>query len=128
MTKKLNSFERKLMLEEITFYSVCSEQDRKKILDQEPMSFEDFRRLCLITDYLELPHLHEFIWDIHNEKFIDDMDALYEKCEQQDEEIPDFLRDTGTWLEDFSKQAPNPTVAYLLREIFSQGLNFKMRD
>ena len=61
MKKKLSSFERQLMLDEILFYSICSEDDRRRILDQQLMTFLDFRRLSLITDYLELDHLHKFI-------------------------------------------------------------------
>ena len=33
MKKKLSSFERQLMLDEILFYSICSDEDRQKILD-----------------------------------------------------------------------------------------------
>lgn len=128
MTKKLDSFEKKLMLEEITFYSICSEQDRKKLLNQEPMTFDDFRRFCLITDYLELSHLHQFIWEFHNDEFADELDALYEKCEQRDEGIQDMILKTGAWLDDFWKQAPNETVAYLLHEVFAQGLSPKKKD
>ena len=62
MKKKLSTFERQLMLDEILFYSICSDQDRQKILDQQPMTFQDFRRLSLLTDYLELEYLHRFIW------------------------------------------------------------------
>ena len=65
MKKKLSTFERHLMLDEILFYSICSDQDRQKILDQQPMTFQDFRRLSLLTDYLELEYLHRFIWDLH---------------------------------------------------------------
>ena len=74
MKKKLSSFERQLMLDEILFYSICSEDDRRRILDQQLMTFQDFRRLSLITDYLELDHLHKFIWDLHGHKFMDEMD------------------------------------------------------
>ena len=42
MKKKLSTFERQLMLDEILFYSICSDQDRQKILDQQPMTFQDF--------------------------------------------------------------------------------------
>ena len=43
MKKKLSSFERQLMLDEILFYSICSEDDRRRILDQQLMTFQDFR-------------------------------------------------------------------------------------
>ena len=33
-----------------------------------------------------------------------------------------MLYETKQWLDDFWKHAPNTTVAYLLREIFSEGL------
>ena len=70
MEKKLSSFERQLMLDEIMFYSICSDQDRQKILDQQPMTFDDFRRLSLLTDYLELEHLHKFIWDLDRKSVV----------------------------------------------------------
>ncbi|HIX28298.1 MAG TPA: hypothetical protein H9858_01195 [Candidatus Blautia stercoravium] len=65
---KLDAFKKKLMLDEITFYSLCGEADRKKILNEADMSFDDFRRLSLLTDYLELNALHKFIWDMHKHK------------------------------------------------------------
>ena len=122
MEKKLSSFERQLMLDEIMFYSICSDQDRQKILDKQPMTFDDFRRLSLLTDYLELEHLHKFIWDLHGYKFMDEMDNLYDKCKDGSEELPDMLIETGHWLDDFWKQAPNTTVSFLLRKVFSDGL------
>ena len=111
MKKKLSSFERQLMLDEILFYSICSDQDRQKILDQQPMTFQDFRRLSLLTDYLELEHLHRFIWDLHAYKFMDEMDELYNECK-----------------DDFWKQAPNITVSFLLRQIFSDGLKSRRKN
>lgn len=123
MEKKLKPLEKQLMLDEITFYSICSESDRKKILDQEPMTFEDFRRLSLLTDYLNLISLHKFIWNLHAGKFMNEIEELYQKCELQNEGIPVMIMETAKWLDDFWKQAPNPTVAYLLHEIFSNGLN-----
>lgn len=123
MDKKLKPSEKQLMLEEITFYSLCTALDREKILDQAPMTFDDFRRLSLLTDYLNLNSLHKFIWDLHANKFMDAIDELYEKCEMQNEGIPDMLMESAQWLDAFWKQAPNPTVAYLLHEIFSNGLN-----
>ena len=64
MKKKLSTFERQLMLDEILFYSICSDEDRQKILDQQPMTFQDFRRLSLLTDYLQLDYLHRSTWDL----------------------------------------------------------------
>lgn len=122
MKKKLSSFERQLMLDEILFYSICSEDDRRRILDQQLMTFQDFRRLSLITDYLELDHLHKFIWDLHGHKFMDEMDKLYQKCKDGKADLSEMLLETGQWLDDFWKQAPNTTVSYLLRKIFSDGL------
>lgn len=120
--KHLSSFERKLMLDEITFYSICSEADKDKILGQQKMSFDDFRRLSLLTDYLDLSFLHKFIWDMHAHKFMDEIEELYQKCENQNQAIPDMLLDTGNWLDDFWKQAPNRTVSDLLYTVFSNGL------
>lgn len=128
MEKKKNEFKKNLMLDEIMFYSICSETDKEKVLGQIPMSFEDFRRISLITDYLELTSLHKFIWDIHGDKFMDEMEELYQKCELQTEEIPAMLMETGRWLDEFWKQAPNTTVAYLLHEIFAKGLPKKGKD
>ena len=34
-----------------------------------------------------------------------------------------MLMETAQWLEEFLKAAPNPTVAYLLEQIFANGLN-----
>lgn len=122
MKKKLSTFERQLMLDEILFYSICSDQDRQKILDQQPMTFQDFRRLSLLTDYLELEYLHRFIWDLHAYKFMDEMDQLYSQCKEGNEDLPEMLMETGRWLDDFWKQAPNITVSFLLRQIFTDGL------
>lgn len=127
MKKHLNDYE-KLMLDEITFYSLCSEQDKDKIIDKVPMSFDDFRRLSLITDYLELTHLHQFLYDTHSDKFVDEIEDLYQKCEMHDEKIPDMLMETAEWLDEFWKQAPNTTVAYLLHEVFSNGLSKKKTE
>ena len=82
MKKKLSTFERQLMLDEILFYSICSDEDRQKILDQQPMTFQDFRRLSLLTDYLELEYLHRFIWDLQGYKCMDEMDQLYSQCQE----------------------------------------------
>lgn len=128
MKKKMNAFEKKLILDEITFYSICGDHDQEMILGQAPMSFNDFRRLSLITDYLELKHLNQYIWDTYGDQFVAEADELSEKCKKQDAEIPAMLMETGKWLDDFWKQAPNNTVAYLLREIFSQGLDSKQED
>lgn len=128
MKKNLNDYQKKLMLDEITFYSLCSDLDKEKILGKVPMSFEDFRRLSLITDYLELTHLHQFINDTHSDKFVDEIEELYQRCEMHDEKIPDMLMETAKWLDEFWKQAPNTTVAYLLHEIFSNGLSKKTTD
>src|SRR5699024_7235377 len=128
MEKKLSSFERQLMLDEIMFYSICSDQDRQKILDQQPMTFQDFRRLSLLTDYLELEHLHRFIWDLHAYKFMDEMDELYNECKEGSEDLPEMLLETGHWLDDFWKQAPNITVSFLLRQIFSDGLKSRRKN
>ena len=124
----LSKFKKRLMLDEITFYSICEDTDRQKILDKAEMTFDDFRRLCLLTDYLELKALHKFIWDMHAYKFIDDIEAVYQKCKNKDEHIPDMLLETGRWLDNFWKNAPNDTVAYLLHEIFSSGLSQKKAE
>ena len=124
----LSKFKKRLMLDEITFYSICEDTDRQKILDKAEMTFDDFRRLCLLTDYLELTALHKFIWDMHAYKFIDDIEAVYQKCKNKDEHIPDRLLETGRWLDNFWKNAPNDTVAYLLHEIFSSGLSQKKAE
>ena len=50
------------------------------------------------------------------------MDNLYDKCTDGSEELPDMLIETGHWLDDFWKQAPNTTVSFLLRKVFSDGL------
>ena len=42
--------------------------------------------------------------------------------------IPDMLLETGRWLDNFWKNAPNDTVAYLLHEIFSSGLSQKKAE
>lgn len=123
MEKKLSQFERELMLDEITFYSICPEEDRMKILGQKEMTFQDFRRLSLLTDYLELPCLHQFIWDLHGHKFMVEMEEVYQKCRSRSSEVPQMLMETAQWLEEFLKAAPNPTVAYLLKQIFANGLN-----
>ncbi|HIZ65809.1 MAG TPA: hypothetical protein H9809_07920 [Candidatus Blautia pullicola] len=123
MEKKLSQFERELMLDEITFYSICPEEDRMKILGQKEMTFQDFRRLSLLTDYLELPCLHQFIWDLHGHKFMVEMEEVYQKCRNRSSEVPQMLMETAQWLEEFLKAAPNPTVAYLLEQIFANGLN-----
>lgn len=123
MEKKLSQFERELMLDEITFYSICPEEDRMKILGQKEMAFQDFRRLSLLTDYLELPCLHQFIWDLHGHKFMVEMEEVYQKCRSRSSEVPQMLMETAQWLEEFLKAAPNPTVAYLLEQIFANGLN-----
>ncbi len=123
MEKKLSQFERELMLDEITFYSICPEEDRMKILGQREMTFQDFRRLSLLTDYLELPCLHQFIWDLHGHKFMVEMEEVYQKCRSRSSEVPQMLMETAQWLEEFLKAAPNPTVAYLLEQIFANGLN-----
>lgn len=123
MEKKLSHFERELMLDEITFYSICPDEDRMKILDQKEMTFQDFRRLSLLTDYLELPCLHQFIWDLHGHKFMVEMEEVYQKCRSHSSEVPQMLMETSKWIEDFLKTAPNATVAYLLQRIFSNGLN-----
>ncbi len=123
MEKKLSQFERELMLDEITFYSICPEEDRMKILGQKEMTFQDFRRLSLLTDYLELPCLHQFIWDLHGHKFMVEMEEVYQKCRSRSSEVSQMLMETAQWLEEFLKAAPNPTVAYLLEQIFANGLN-----
>ena len=128
MKKKLSTFERHLMLDEILFYSICSDQDRQKILDQQPMTFQDFRRRSLLTDYLELEYLHRFIWDLHGYKFMDEMDQLYSQCTEDNEDLPEMLMETGHWLDDFWKQAPNITVSFLLRQIFSDGLKSRPKN
>lgn len=125
---KLSAFKKKLILDEITFYSICEDTDRQKILDEAEMSFEDFRRLCLLTDYLDLTALHKFIWDMHAYKFIEDIEFIYQKCKSRDEHIPDMILSTALWLDDFWKKAPNDTVAYLLHEIFSSGLSAKKEN
>lgn len=122
MQKNLSSFGKQLMLDEITFFSLCNDFDRSRILDKAPMTFDDFRRLSLLTDYLELKHLNQFIWDMHAHKFADEIDDLYEKCTVKGKDILGMLYETKQWLDDFWKHAPNTTVAYLLREIFSEGL------
>lgn len=120
--KKLSSFEKRLMLDEITFYSICSEADCQKILGQRPMSFKDFRRLSLLTDYLNLTHLHQFIWDMHAYKFLHSMDRIYAKCSHKDKDVAKMLVESAKWLNDFATQAPNAIVSYLLQEIFKNGL------
>lgn len=122
---KLSTLEKELMLNEITFYSICSEEDRQKILGQKPMDFDDFRRLSLLTDYLKLTHLHKFIWDMHAHNFMEQIEGIYQKCQNRDENIPDMLMETRHWLDDFWKQAPNQTVAYLLHQVFADGLDEK---
>ena len=94
-----------------------------KILGQKEMTFQDFRRLSLLTDYLELPCLHQFIWDLHGHKFMVEMEEVYQKCRNRSSEVPQMLMETAQWLEEFLKAAPNPTVAYLLEQIFANGLN-----
>lgn len=128
MKKKLSSFERQLMLDEILFYSICSDEDRQKILEQQPMTFQDFRRLSLLTDYLELEHLHKFIWDLHGHKFMEEMDEIYDQCKEGSEDLPNMLLETGQWLDDFWKGAPNVTVSFLLHQIFSDGLRIPRKN
>jgi len=53
---------------------------------------------------------------------MDEMDKLYQKCKDGKADLSEMLLETGQWLDDFWKQAPNTTVSYLLREIFSDGL------
>lgn len=118
----LKKSERKLMLDEIMFYSICSDEDREKILGQKEMSFEDFRRLTLLTDYLDLTHLLKFIWDLHSHRYMDQIDELYQKCEDRDQLLPEMLKETSHWMENFWESAPNPTVSYLLHKIFLNGL------
>lgn len=119
---KSDEFKKKLMLDEITFYSICGEDDRKKILNEMNMSFNDFRRLSLLTDYLGLNALHKFIQDMYEYKFLDQIAELWQQCQEHPEFIPSMILDTGEWLDDFWKQAPNDTVAYLLHEVFENGL------
>ena len=52
--EQVSFFNRDNVLEQITFYSLCSTEDRKKILGELPMTFSDFRRFSLISDYLQL--------------------------------------------------------------------------
>ena len=120
---KADEFKKKLMLDEIVFYSICGEDDRKKILNEMNMSFDDFRRLSLLTDYLELNALHKFIQDMYEYKFLDEIEELWQKCQNNPELLSSMILDTGTWLDNFWKQAPNDTVSYLLHEIFEAGLS-----
>ena len=55
------------------------------------------------------------------------MDKLYQKCKDEKDDLPEMVLETGQWLDDFWKQAPNTTVSYLLREIFSDGLKSKKK-
>lgn len=123
--KRLNLFDRTVMLEQITFYSLCSTEDRKKLLGETPMTFNDFRRISLIADYLGLYSLHEMLWDLHADTFVEDIECLLEKCENHDEDIPYLLSEARQWLADFRAQAPNETVSFLLQKIFSGGLEKK---
>lgn len=120
--KHLTSFQKKLMLDEITFYSICSNDDKEKIIGNQTMTFDDFRRLSLIVDYLNLKYLHQFMWDMYSDRFLVEMEKLYQKCEKKGGNIPSMLMETSRWMEDFIQQAPNTTVAYLLQEIFTNGL------
>ena len=108
--EQLSLFDRNLML------------DRKKVLGELPMTFSDFRRISLIADYLELYAFHEMVWDLYADFFIKDISCLLEKCENQHEDIPYLLSEARQWLADFRAQAPNETVNFLLRKVFSQKL------
>ena len=96
---KADEFKKKLMLDEIVFYSICGEDDRKKILNEMNMSFDDFRRLSLLTDYLELNALHKFIQDMYEYKFLDEIEELWQKCQNNPELLSSMILDTGTWLD-----------------------------
>ena len=69
-----------------------------------------------------------FIWDLHAYKFMDEMDELYNECKEGSEDLPEMLLETGHWLDDFWKQAPNITVSFLLRQIFSDGLKSRRKN
>lgn len=86
------------------------------------MSFEDFRRFSLLTDYLDLEALHKFIWDLHAHRYMDQIESVYQKCEEQDQNIPAMLDTALDWLNEFVDQASNETVQYLLQQIFANGL------
>ena len=118
----LKSGEKRLILDEIMFYSICSDEDREKIIGKREMSFEDFRRFSLLTDYLDLEAQHKFIWDLHAHRYMDQIESVYQKCEEQDQNIPAMLDKALGWLNDFADQAPNQTVEYLLQQIFANGL------
>lgn len=122
---KLSAFEKQLMLDEITFYSICSNEDKEKILEMREMSFDDFQRLSLIASYLQLEHLHQFIWDTHAYKFAEKIGDICCGPDKSDADLSKTVLTTGRWLDDFWKNAPNDTVAYLLHEIFSNGLEKK---
>lgn len=123
MEKSLNEIQRKLTLDKITFFSICSSSDREKILGLRPMTFEDFRRISLIADYLSLDSLHQYMWYRFYEQFADKLDKLLLKCKKHDNALPEELKEAGRWLHDFEVHAPNATVAGLLHEVFSKGLD-----
>ena len=119
---QVSLFNRDNVLEQITFYSLCSTEDRKKILGELPMTFSDFRRFSLISDYLQLHTFHEMLWDLYSDIYLDDIFDLIEKCKDKPDDIPYILSEAKQWLVDFRTQAPNETVAFLLEKVFSRKL------
>lgn len=123
--EQVSLFNRENVLEQITFYSLCSTEDRKKILGELPMTFNDFRRFSLISDYLQLHAFNEMLWDLYSDTYLSDIFDLMEKCTANHEDIPYLLSEARQWLADFRAQAPNETVAFLLKKVFSRKLEPK---
>ncbi len=123
--EQISLFNRDNVLEQITFYSLCSTDDRKKILGELPMTFNDFRRFSLISDYLQLHAFNEMLWDLYSDTYLSEIFDLMEKCTTNHEDIPYLLSEARQWLADFRAQAPNETVSFLLKKVFSRKLDTK---
>lgn len=120
--EQISFFNNDNILEQITFYSLCSAEDRKKILGELPMTFDDFRRFSLLSDYLQLYTFNEMLWDLYSDAYVNDIFNLIEKCASNDKDIPYLLSEAKQWVSDFLAQAPNETVAFLLKKVFSRKL------
>lgn len=110
-------------IEKFAFLYLCGERDRKILVGEERMTFQDFDRLCYITNFLGLDQMNLEIWSRFSPQFKEQFEAvgrlLEENCKDMEfREYDDDIRLHNKWLAEFCAATPNRgTKEYLIHTI-----------
>lgn len=137
-------------IERFSFLYLCGKRDRGLLTGKEEMSFNDFRRLLYLTEYLGLDRLHMGLWDQYVDLFDIQLNALVKTWEADDLEsslaghgesslepdafedpfavamvelaaIEDALRQQEQWVSDFIKTIPDKQARQSLMRLTRKG-------